>query len=49
MQGDEIQSERKRAVGRRRRRWEDNIKLMLKNSVEGGFKWLRMRTSGGIL
>ena len=43
--------ERKRPLGRRRRRWEDNIKMDLK---EIGWEWsrliwLRIGKSGGLL
>jgi hypothetical protein len=33
-----------------RRRWEDNIKIDLKEKViDGGFGWLRIGSGGGIL
>jgi len=38
--------ERKRPLGRPRRRWEDNIRMHLK---ELGFIWLRIGTGGGLL
>jgi hypothetical protein len=44
--------ERKRPLGRSRRRWEDNIKMDIQ---EGGWEvwtsliWLRIRTVSGIL
>jgi hypothetical protein len=44
--------EEKRPLGRRRRRWEDNIKMDLQE-VEGvvrtGWSWLRIGTDGGRL
>jgi hypothetical protein len=41
----------KRLLGRRRRHWEDNIKIDLKWDARAwtGFVWLRMETSGGLL
>jgi hypothetical protein len=44
--------ERKRPLGRPRRRWEDGIKMDLEEIVWGvwsGFTWLRIGTIGGIL
>jgi hypothetical protein len=44
--------EGKRPLGRRRRRFEDNIKMDLREIrwvVWTGFIWLRIRTSGGLL
>jgi hypothetical protein len=38
-------SERKRVLGRRRRRWEDNIRM----DVRGKRVWLRIGSSGGML
>jgi hypothetical protein len=44
--------ERKRPLGRPRRRWDDNIKMNLQE-VEGvvgtGWSWFRIRTCGGHL
>ena len=44
--------EGRRALGRRRRRWEDNIKMDL-TEVEWGTQvessWLRIGTGGGLL
>ena len=43
---------RKRPPGRTRRRWEDNIKCILRkwDGVVGtGWSWLRIGTSGGRL
>jgi hypothetical protein len=45
-------SEGKRPLGRPRRRWEDNIKMDLREigiNVKTGFSWLRIGSSGGIL
>jgi hypothetical protein len=42
-------SEAKRSLGRRRRRWVDNIKLYLGGIGWGGMIWLRIETSGGLL
>ena len=47
-------SEGNRPFGRRRRRWEDNIKMDLKISgiagyVWTGLIWLRIGTGGGLL
>jgi hypothetical protein len=42
----------KRPLGRPRRRWEDNIKLDLREKgIDGrtGFGWLRIGSSGGLL
>jgi hypothetical protein len=42
--------ERKRALGRPRRRWEDEIRMDREISwVWSGFRWLRIGTSGGFL
>jgi hypothetical protein len=45
--------EGKRPLGRPRRRWEDGIKMDLKEIgwevVWSGFTWLRIRTVGGLL
>jgi hypothetical protein len=45
--------EGKRPLGRPRRRWEDGIKLDLKEigwgEVRSGFTWLRTGTGGGLL
>jgi hypothetical protein len=41
--------EEKRPLGRPRRRWVDNIKMNLREIGWGGSKWLRIRTSGGLL
>jgi hypothetical protein len=43
--------EGKRPLGRRRCRWEDNIKLDLRQRSMGrtGFGWLRIGSSGGLL
>jgi hypothetical protein len=41
-----------RPLGRPRRRWEDNIKLDLREiGIDGvnGFSWLRIGSSGGLL
>jgi hypothetical protein len=45
-------SEGKRPLGRPRRRWEDNIKLDLREMGSMGhigFSWLRIGSSGGLL
>ena len=44
-------TEGKRPLGRPRRRWEDNIKMDLREvgGVETGLSWLRIRTDGGHL
>jgi hypothetical protein len=42
----------KRPMGRPRRRWEDNIKMIFKKRDVGvwtGFSWLRIGTFGGQL
>jgi hypothetical protein len=41
--------EEKIALGRPRRRWEDNIKMDVQQNtvILTGFIWLRMGTSGG--
>ena len=43
--------EAKRPLGRPRRRWEDNIKMDLREvgGVETGWSWLRIKTDGGHL
>ena len=44
--------ERKRPLGRSRRRWEDNIKMDLQEVGRGAwseFIWLRTGTGGGFL
>ena len=44
--------EGKRPLGRRRRRWEDNIKMDLQEvgkGLWGGWSWLRIGTGGGRL
>jgi hypothetical protein len=45
--------EGKRSLGRRERRWEDNIKIDLKRDKDEvvctGFFWLRIGTGGGLL
>jgi len=44
--------EGKRPLGRRRRRWEDNIKRVLQEVACGvctGSGWLRIGTDGGLL
>jgi hypothetical protein len=44
--------EEKRPLGRRRRRWEDNIKMDLKKQdveVWTRSSWLRIGTGGGLL
>jgi hypothetical protein len=43
---------RKRPLGRPRRRWEDGIKMDLREigcGVWSGFTWLRIGTVGGLL
>ena len=45
-------SERRRPVGKRKLRWETNIKVDLQEVVWGtrtGSIWLRIRTDGGLL
>ena len=43
--------EGKRPLGRARHRWEDNIKMYLREfeGVESGWSWLRLGTDGGHL
>jgi len=43
--------EAKRPLGRPRRRWEDNIKMDIREVevVETGWSWLRIGTDGGHL
>jgi hypothetical protein len=36
-------------VGRSKRRWEDNIRMGLKETGWEGFIWLRIETSDGLL
>jgi len=43
---------RKRTLGRPRRKWEDNIKMDLREvgkEAYTGFIWLRVGTGGGLL
>jgi hypothetical protein len=40
--------ERRRPLGRSRRRWEDNIKMDL-GEIRWGLIWLRIGTSGELL
>jgi hypothetical protein len=54
LQGFGWESEGKRPLGRPRRRWEDNIKMDLREiGIDGanwiGFSWLRIGSSGGIM
>jgi hypothetical protein len=45
-------TEGKKSLWRPRRRWEDNIKMILKKQdgvVWTGYIWLRIVTSGGLL
>jgi hypothetical protein len=45
-------SEGKRPLGRSRRRWEDGIRMDLRENGLGvwiGFDWLRIGTGGGLL
>ena len=44
-----VKPEGKRPLGRPRRRWEDNIKMDLREVVETGWSWLRIGTDGGHL
>jgi hypothetical protein len=39
----------KRAIGRHRHKWMDNIKVNLNTAVWGDLKWLRIECSSGIL
>jgi hypothetical protein len=39
--------EGKRPLGRPRRRWEDNVKLYLRETLWAVFIWLERRTSDG--
>jgi hypothetical protein len=41
-------SEGKRPLGRRRRKWEDNIRMDIQKIEWTGFNWLRMETSDGV-
>jgi hypothetical protein len=41
--------ERRRALGRPRRRWEYNIKMDLGMGAGTGLAWLRIGTGGGFL
>jgi hypothetical protein len=46
------QSEGKRPLGKARRRWEDGIRMDLRETGWGvwiGFDWLRTGTGGGLL
>jgi hypothetical protein len=40
--------EGKRPLGRPRHRWEDNIKMDLKDKGIGRFSWIRIGSSGGL-
>ena len=42
-------TEEKRALGRPRRRWEDNIKMDLQEVGCGVMDWIRIGTAGGHL
>jgi hypothetical protein len=47
-------AERKRPLGRPRRKWEDNIKMHFRETGWGGgvltgFVWFRIMTTGGLL
>jgi hypothetical protein len=42
-------SEGKRPLGRPRRRWEDNIKMVLQEVEWIGSSWLRIGTGDGLL
>jgi hypothetical protein len=42
-------AEGKRPLGRSRRRWEDNIKMDLREIGIDGFGWLRIGSSGGLV
>jgi hypothetical protein len=45
-------TEGRRPLGRRRRRWEDDIKMDLQQvewGARSGFRWLRIGTGGGLL
>jgi hypothetical protein len=47
-----VKPEGKRALGRPRRRWEDNIEMDLLEVGRGnitGFIWLRIGTGGGLV
>ena len=47
-----VKPEGKRPLGRRRRRWEDNIKMNLQEGGCGGRDWMELvwgRTGGGHL
>jgi hypothetical protein len=41
--------EGKRPLGRSRRRWEDNIKVDLREIGWCGIDWLKIGTNGGLL
>jgi hypothetical protein len=44
--------EGKRPLGRPRRKWEDNIKIDLREiGIDGrtGFSWLRIQSNGGLV
>jgi hypothetical protein len=46
------QPERKTPLGRPRRRWEDGIRMDLRETAWGvwsGFRWLRIETGGWLL
>jgi hypothetical protein len=44
-----VKPEGKRPVGRQRCRWEDGIRLELREMGWSGFGWLRTGTSGELL
>jgi hypothetical protein len=41
--------DRKKQLGRSRRKWEDNIKMDLREIGIGGFGWLRIVSDGELL
>jgi hypothetical protein len=47
--GDIITGEGKRPLGRPRRRWEDKIKMDLREIGIDGANWLRIGSNGGLL
>jgi hypothetical protein len=52
VQGFGGKARRKKSLGRPRRRWEDGIKMELREigwGVWSGFSWLRIGTVGGLL
>jgi hypothetical protein len=52
VQGFGEKSDGKRPLGRPRRRWEDRIKMDLREigwGVWSGFSWLRIGTGGGLV